>query len=296
MYFKLKEIIKNNVEYELLPLQFFILTFWGVWCPRSWTSKHRYFHKLFFILVFILNFIMCVEMLIYFLLSIGTEYYKLTNLFFVSASISGVYKSLKIMINRKSIRVFIKNYFNTQWIKPQDSQESEIHEKINLKIKFVLLASKSNILITVTLVLNTYMTKINILLRRNISITYFLSMVSIVLMKDLSPLAESGLVIQLPVDAWYPYSIEKSISFCITYLQQVVLGCSVIFAHVGIDTLFVGLLLKASGQINVLRYRLRNLAKNFNSQEGIKSEPLKTRQRKLILQCIHHHERIYRYT
>lgn len=137
MYFTLVEIRKSNVEYELLPFQFTVLTIWGVWCPKNWPSELKKIYIIIFTVVFILNFIMCTEMLIYFILSIGTHDFKLTNLFFVSASITGVYKSLKIMRNRNVIRRFVRNYFNHQWMTPLDTEENEINKNINRRIRFV---------------------------------------------------------------------------------------------------------------------------------------------------------------
>lgn len=74
-------------------------------------------------------------MLIYFYLSIGTDNFKLTNLFFVSASITGVYKLFKLIRKRTIIRNFVTNYFDRQWMKSQDIEENKTHEKINLRIR-----------------------------------------------------------------------------------------------------------------------------------------------------------------
>lgn len=123
--------------------------------------------------------------------------------------------------------------------------------------------------------------------------TYSVSMIIIVFLKAMSPLAESNIVIPLPVDAWYPYSIGNPYWFWITYLHQVILGSSAVSAHVGIDTLFVGLLMKTLCQINVLKYRLENSTKAYNVDS--KAKPSKKVQEKIIFECIHHHERICRY-
>lgn len=137
MYFKLTNIFTNNVEYELLPFQFCLLTFWGIWCPKNWTFCLKYTHKIFFIFVFILDSLLCIEMLIYFILSIGTDYFKFTNFFFVSACITGVYKSLKIMRQRRVLRQFIMRYFKYQWAKSNEEEENEIHAITDLKIRLV---------------------------------------------------------------------------------------------------------------------------------------------------------------
>ena len=118
-------------------------------------------------------------------------------------------------------------------------------------------------------------------------------MIGIVLLKATSPLVENGVTIALPVDASYPYSTESTFWFWITYFHQVILGSSAVCAHIGIDTLFVGLLLKTSLQIDVLKYRLRNVEKYCTENLG-KFKCIKDIQRNIIFQCINHHERIYR--
>ena len=128
---------------------------------------------------------------------------------------------------------------------------------------------------------------------RFVTIVYSASMIGIVLLKAMSPIMESSSV-PLPVDAWYPYSIEKPKWFWITYLHQVILGSSAVCSHIGIDTLFVGLLLKVLCQINVLKYRLHNVT-NVCEDHFKSVEHLQDVERKTLIKCIRDHERIYRY-
>ena len=132
---KLAEISKYNVEYQLLPYQFFLLTFWGIWCPKTWSAKVKDFHDVFFTTVFFLDFCICSEMFIYFILSIGTADFKLLDLFFLSANITAVYKSIKLRWNREIIRSFIETYFNYRWMDLRDSEEKIIHAKINSRMR-----------------------------------------------------------------------------------------------------------------------------------------------------------------
>ena len=131
------EIIKSNVEYELLPYQFVLITFWGIWCPRNWSLRRYKIHKIYFMIIFTLDVIICIEMFIHFISSIGTKQFKLTNLFFVSANMTGVYKAIKLMQGREDLRCLIATYFNHSWMNPQDLIEDEFHRKISLRIRFV---------------------------------------------------------------------------------------------------------------------------------------------------------------
>lgn len=138
MNFVLDELLKNNVEYALLPYQFFLLTVWGIWCPKNVSHVVRNLHILYFVLIFFLDSLILVEMVIHFISSLGTNKFKLINLFLVSANITGVYKAIKVMRNRENLRFFIKYYFNYQWMNSLDPGEDEIHEKINARIRFVI--------------------------------------------------------------------------------------------------------------------------------------------------------------
>ncbi|XP_058802750.1 odorant receptor 33a-like [Phymastichus coffea] len=258
----LTKIMKNNVEYEILLYQFFLLTFWGIWYPDDWSFRRRRIHNIYFSVVFTFNFVICTEMLIHFIVSFGSDEFKLLNFFFVSANITAVYKSFQLHRSCQSIKIFIKHYFNENWMRCTNSEEIQIYEDINLRV-------------------------------RNVTITYSVSMALIVLLKASTPLAESN-AIALPVDALYPYPIEKQYWFWFTYFHQVILGSSAICAHIGTDTLFVGLLLKAIGQVNLLKYRLQNLPilnkNNLNCVEQVKKI-----ERKWLIQMIQHHQRIYRF-
>lgn len=112
-------------------------------------------------------------------------------------------------------------------------------------------------------------------------------MALIMLLKAATPLAESN-GMELPADGLYPYRVEKPLWFWLTYLHQIVLGFFAISAHVGTDTLFVGLLLKAIGQINLLRHRLEKLT-------VAKEKHVNQNDRQMIVLLIQHHQRIYRY-
>ncbi|NP_001177521.1 odorant receptor 102 [Nasonia vitripennis] len=260
MHSTLAAIVKNNIEYKILPFQFFLLTFLGIWCPSNWSLKSKTAHNVYFTFIFFLDFLICIEMFIHFVSSFGTDNFKLINFFLVSANITAVYKSIRLMQNREVLRYFIISYFDYEWTKSHDSVEHEINSKIDLRI-------------------------------RRVTVIYSASMIGIVLLKAMSPIAESN-GISLPVDAWYPYSIEKSRWFWITYLHQVILGSSAVGAHIGIDTLFVGLLLKTSGQIHLLNYRLRNL---MLLKECNFAKLKEYSEKNVVLRCIYHHKRIYRF-
>lgn len=118
-----------------------------------------------------------------------------------------------------------------------------------------------------------------------ITLVSAISMLSIVFFKAMTPLVESK-DLPLPVDAWYPYAVEKLKWFWITYLHQVILGSSAVSAHVAVDSLIVGLLLKMSCQMNITKHRLKKLNK---------IDYLEVQEKNVLIQCVRNYERIYRY-
>lgn len=132
-----EEMTRKNVEYRLLPFQFLLLTCLGVWRPKNWSVQAKNIHNMYFILLSFINSVICLEMFIYLVRSFGTDKFKLINFFMASVTITGVYKSVKFMQNRETIRSFIVNFFNHQWMNLQDSNEKKINEKFNSKLRCV---------------------------------------------------------------------------------------------------------------------------------------------------------------
>ncbi|KAL7294078.1 hypothetical protein TKK_0012114 [Trichogramma kaykai] len=261
MHSLVRDIIIQNVEYEILPYQFLLLTFWGIWYPQNWSLWAVNIQKSYFVFISFFDIIICTEMLIFFINSFGTSNFKLINFFFVSANITGVYKAIKIMLNRKMIREFLLTYFDADWRTPKDKIEQKIQDDINAKIK-------------------------------RVTLIYSISMLGIVLMKAMSPLTGFNSV-SLPVEAWYPYKVEKTSWYWLTYLHQCILGSSAVCAHIGIDTLFMGLLLKTSYQLEVLKHRLRSLNISLLSLNRKGSKLSIENEKMLIIECIKYHQRIY---
>ncbi|OXU25582.1 hypothetical protein TSAR_001225 [Trichomalopsis sarcophagae] len=265
MHEKLIAIQKTNAEYELLPFQFLLLTIWGIWHPKDWPARLKNISNIIFISVFCLDIIICFEMSIYLVLSIGTNDFKLVNIFLTSATITGIYKAIKTMRIRESFRTMLLNYFNYEHLCSLNTKERMIREKNQTQI-------------------------------RKVTIIYSASMAGIFALNAIAPaLSQPDSTMQLPVDAWYPYSIQKSLNFWLTYFHQIILGSSLICVHIGIDTLFVGLLLKLVCQINILRYRLQSLT-TLCSENYKNFEHFNAMGRKFIYRYIHHQNKIYEFS
>ena len=87
----------------------------------------------------------------------------------------------------------------------------------------------------------------------------------------------------LPVNLWTPYSIEDKCLFVLTYLQHILTGSFIVWSTIAIDTLFIGVLLILSSQIDILKYRLGKFNKCYSSKS----------ERSVIIHCVQYCNRIY---
>ena len=65
--------------------------------------------------------------------------------------------------------------------------------------------------------------------------------------------------LSLPVPVALPYSVENSIIFWATYLQQSIVGFTLAAVHISVDGTFFGLLLLIKRHQEVLKYRIQHL-------------------------------------
>ena len=129
------EIMDNNIEYNILPYQFFLLSLWGLWHPSTWSKSSKFLFKLFFGAVLSLHILINVEVSIHCIQTINTPYFQVMDMFFFCTVTAGLYKTWQIMKNRQFIISFLKNYFNEEWMIAKDENEAEILNKFDLKIK-----------------------------------------------------------------------------------------------------------------------------------------------------------------
>lgn len=129
------EIIRTNTEYNLLPIQFFLLTFWGIWLPENLSTTIKKIYSIFFCVIMLLNIVLCIEMSAFIEESIRSHSLKLLNIFLTSAAVTGVYKAIVTAHNRELIRSFIKQYFEQDLFKCENSEEESIFEANNIQVR-----------------------------------------------------------------------------------------------------------------------------------------------------------------
>lgn len=97
---------------------------------------------------------------------------------------------------------------------------------------------------------------------------------------------------QLPVNVALPFSTENSKKkFLMAYAYELVGAVLAACVLICVDNLFVGFLLLIRHQQEILKYRLKNISWNLNSNRTRNTIII---QHRSIKQCINSHNRIYR--
>ena len=86
---------------------------------------------------------------------------------------------------------------------------------------------------------------------------------------------------RLPLSVWYPYNVQKSLTYEITYVYQTMSFWAISIAGINMDAMIAALMMLAQAQCDILCENLKNL-------------PSSTYNAKLKL-CIDHHKNILRY-
>ena len=100
---------------------------------------------------------------------------------------------------------------------------------------------------------------------------------------------------KLPVQVILPYSVENSILFWATFLQECICGFAVSVTHLSVDNTFFGLLLIIKRHQEVLKHRIQNLV-SFSMSCESKSGQQKVNVEHELKKIIKDHQHIYRYS
>ncbi|XP_011503365.1 PREDICTED: odorant receptor 94a-like [Ceratosolen solmsi marchali] len=255
----------NSIEYHYLPIPFAILTICGTWCPENFSTISKQIYKLFTIVSVFLGIILFVEILIDVILSNGTIYFKLDNIFAVLVFSVGLYKTINVLCYRSMILSFITDYVDNQWYRPRNVKEIGIQQNMKSKTRWLFAV-------------------------------YTILIITSMILRSLTPILESKKFINLPFVAWYPYKIDNPLSFWLTYCHQIISGATLSCMHLSTDTLFVGFLLHMNCQINILIVRLKDFGNESaignDSQSEIHNEVM---MKMTMAKLVREHQRIYRY-
>ena len=94
---------------------------------------------------------------------------------------------------------------------------------------------------------------------------------------------------------WRPYSLENVNYYYLSYLHQswgVTMSASI---HAATEALFMGFMMKICGQIKIFEKRINRLPKTLNDllSTGAPPNEVKIEEKRLIIELIHNHLRIY---
>nr|WGO81768.1 olfactory receptor 93 [Microplitis mediator] len=246
----------------ILPQSFFILSWVGLWRPIDWQGWKFILYNAYSWFVVLSNILFIVT--------------KFLDIILVSTTANEFINDLASMLGQvgafgKIIGVLYKHRMITHVIQLLDEKpfllldpfENDIKKKYDDMFSFVIrlycmffTAAVSGVLITQTL------------------------------------MAEFPTV--LPFKGWFPYNYSQPNIFIVTAALQLFTFFHGAYVHVAFDTLFLGMMLYVSVQVNVLQYRFKYIVKtivkfnviNQNDDEGINPN------KKLFAEWVEHHNHV----
>ncbi|KAG5336422.1 OR94B protein, partial [Acromyrmex charruanus] len=245
-FWMLRNDVGKKSEMPVLKFTLTVLAVAGCWRPTSWTSLFRHMiYNAYTASMIITLYIFAMTQIMELILRADNADTIGDALFNALISLLACYKAIVIRINHDSITMLIDNLVEKPF-KPVDLSENMIREKFDKRIT-------NNTLYYLILVLITaiYMILLSIFTNfKNGTLMY---------------------------RAWLPFDSSISALFYLAYAHQIFSLIFIGLIHPTCDNLICGLLLHICCQIEILEYRLSNIA---NDQENLRS-------------CVRHHIYIF---
>ncbi|XP_028045088.1 odorant receptor 46a [Monomorium pharaonis] len=240
---------------DLLPLNFYVLRFCGMWKER----KDRNLIVRF--ITFCYRYII-VALIYYFTISEIIELIRTRNdvddltegLFLALTYISLCLKYLNILIRQCKLRELV-NCFRVKHCQPKNSVEELILRRYHIKAKKIT------------------------------CVFMFMSQTTGLLMIITPLMVENKR--QLPVKMYVPYSVAELFPYLLTYLKQVAGIFYGVLLNVTFDCLVYGFIIQTCGQIELLCYRLSETFRLLQKNSEEKKDD--TIEKFAIAECVRHH-------
>ncbi|GLV44090.1 Odorant receptor 43a [Carabus blaptoides fortunei] len=181
--------------------------------------------------------------------------------FLLMTILAGATKALTIQIKQKRIKNIV-HQLNSDLFQPKLSEHHTVLVKAIDEIRFLFRLVSSNYGFNITLLC-------------------------------IFPFFDNSKKLALPIKAWFPYSLESSPVFELTYLHQVTASFLFASLNCAFDTFFVSLIVHSIAQLDIL---LSNLSMGHLEYWKDSDAETKVEDKMLYLkQCAIHHEVIVKY-
>lgn len=249
---KITDSLKKNLTF---------FKYFGLWSPDNITKTQKWLYRLY--AAFVVSFCcypFTLSCTIDVALSLGDLEKFSKGAFLVLMLFAAIGKTLPIQLNQKKIQDLLDR-LDDDLFQPK----SNLHRKI----------------------ISKQMDLIKLLFR----ILMFMYVGSTVLW-FLIPLFHSKMTMSLPLNGYFPYSMEGSTAFLLTYLYQMSVCLYMSSLGCFLDIFIAGLLINVTAQLDVLLDNLENGGENAEEHENC--EELEERNMLFLKNCSIHHEQIIR--
>ncbi|NP_001177522.1 odorant receptor 103 [Nasonia vitripennis] len=230
--------LSQCLEYRALPMQFYIFTLSGVWCPSNWTSLLKLSYNMYTTTIAISGILFWASMFVNLIITKNESEYFYENVFAISTLTYAMYKEFFVLKKRKEIQQMLKLSFDDEWYRPFDNREIQIIDHYAHETRWV-------------------------------TQVYAIGIIAGLATKAIMPMLNSNSAWVLPIEAWYPYNTSNLKNYLFAYTQQLMGGIPLICLHISVDSLFVGLILQMCIQLKLLQYRLQ---KTFSTDIDLQEE------------------------
>ena len=130
---KLANVMKRNIDYNLFPYHFFLLSSSALWWPRNGSRLIRIILKRCFLLIVFFEIALSIQMVAY----STFKSFKVIHMVYYCSVISALYKSVLLVGKRDVIISLTEEYGNTDnWLNTKDKREIDIYRKFKIELRF----------------------------------------------------------------------------------------------------------------------------------------------------------------
>ncbi|KAL0116254.1 hypothetical protein PUN28_011233 [Cardiocondyla obscurior] len=231
----------------VMKLTLTVLAVAGCWRPPSWTSLLRYMYNIYSSSIILILYTFAMTQIMEMILNADDIDASGDALFNTVISLLACYKAIILRINHGNIILLIDNLVQEPF-RPMDLSEIMIREKFDKRIT-------NNTLGFLILV--------------------FITAFYMIVLSIFTDLKNGDLLHK----AWLPFDRSISALFYLAYVHQLLTLICIGLVHPTCDNLICGLLLHICCQIEILEYRLSNIANHRGN----------------LRDCVRHHIRIFEY-
>lgn len=129
-------LISQCSEYRILPISFHIFTLSGVWCPSDWKELTKILYGFYTVILVIASISFWLTLFINLVVTGNESEFFYENIFAISTLTQAMYKEFFVLRKREKIVTLLKDCFEDEWYRPQDTHETQVIQEYEYEARF----------------------------------------------------------------------------------------------------------------------------------------------------------------